>query len=60
MGGSGGYHPEWDNLITKELTWYALTAKWIVAQKFKIPKAQFAKHMKLKNNEDQSVADTLN
>ena len=22
MDGSGGYHPEWGNPITKELTWY--------------------------------------
>ena len=30
----------------------------ILAQKLKIPKIQFAKHMKLKKNKDQSV-DTL-
>jgi hypothetical protein len=30
----------------------------MLAQKFRIPKIQFAKHMKLKKNEDQSV-DTL-
>ena len=53
--GSGGYHPEWGNPITKELTWYALTGKWILAQKLRIPKTQFAKHMKLKKKEDQSV-----
>jgi hypothetical protein len=34
-----------------------LTDKWILAQKLRIPKIQFAKHMKLKK-EDQSV-DTL-
>jgi hypothetical protein len=50
------YHPEWGNPITKEHTWYALT-KWILAQKLRILKIQFAKHMKLKK-EDQSV-DTL-
>ena len=55
MDRSGGYHPEWGNPITKELTWYALTDKWILAQKLRIPKIQFAK---LKKNEDQSV-DTL-
>ena len=55
MDGSGGYHPEWGNPITKELTWYALTDKWILAQKLRIPKIQFAKHMKLKKKEDQSV-----
>jgi hypothetical protein len=31
---------------------------WILAQKLRIPKIQFAKHMKLKKMEDQSV-DTL-
>jgi hypothetical protein len=35
-----------------------LTDKWILAQKLRIPKIQFAKHMKLKKNEDQSM-DTL-
>jgi hypothetical protein len=29
--------------------------KWILAQKFRIPKIQFAKYMKLKKKEDQSV-----
>ena len=55
MNGSGGYHPEWVNPITKEHTWYALTDKWILAQKSRIPKIHFAKHMKLKKKEDQSV-----
>ena len=55
MDGSGEYHPEWGNPITKEHTWYALTDKWILAQKLRIPKIQFAKHMELKKNEDQSV-----
>jgi hypothetical protein len=36
MDGSGGHHPEWGNLITKELTWYALTNKWILAQELRI------------------------
>ena len=58
MDGPGGHHPEWGNTITKELTWYAVTNKWILAQKLRIPKIQFAKHMKLKKKEDQSV-DTL-
>jgi hypothetical protein len=31
---------------------------WILAQKLRIPKTQFVKHMKLKKKEDQSV-DTL-
>jgi hypothetical protein len=55
MDASGGYHPEWGNLITKELTWYAVTDKWILAQKHRIPKIQLEKHMKLKKKEDQSV-----
>jgi hypothetical protein len=46
MDTSGGYHPECDNPITKEDTWYALTDNWIPAQKLRIPKIQFAKHMK--------------
>ena len=54
MDGSGEYHPEWGNPITKEHTWYAPTDKWILAQKLGIPKIQFAKHMKLKNKEDQA------
>jgi hypothetical protein len=33
----------------------ALADKWILAQKLRIPKIQFAKCMKLKKNEDQSV-----
>jgi hypothetical protein len=36
MDGSGGYHPKWGNLITKEHIWYALTDKWILAQKLRI------------------------
>jgi hypothetical protein len=57
MNESGGYHPELGNTITKELTWYVLTDIRLLAQKLRIPKIQFAKHMKLKK-EDQSV-DTL-
>ena len=34
---------------------YALTDKWILAQRLRIPKIQFVKHMKLKKKEDQSV-----
>ena len=58
MDGPGGHHPEWGNPITKELTWYVLTDKWILAQKHRIPKIRFAKHKKIKKKEDQSV-DTL-
>ena len=50
--------PEWGNPITKELTCYSLTDKWILAQKLRIPKIQFAKHKKIKKKEDQSV-DTV-
>jgi hypothetical protein len=32
MGGPGRYHPELGNPITKELTQYVLTDKWILAQ----------------------------
>ena len=58
MDGSGGYHPEWGNPITKEHTWYALIDKWILAQKLRLSKIQFAKHKKIKKKEDQHV-DTL-
>ena len=34
---------------------YALADKWILAQKFRIPKLQFTDHMKFKKKEDQSV-----
>jgi hypothetical protein len=37
----------------------ALTDKWILAQKLRIPKIQFAKHMKLKKKEDQSVDTSI-
>jgi hypothetical protein len=36
-------------------SWYTLTDKWILAQKLRIPKAQFTDHMKLKKKEEQSV-----
>ena len=54
MDVSGGYHAEWGNPITKEVTWYALTDKWILAQKPRIPKIQLPKHKKIKK-EDQWV-----
>ena len=38
MDGPGGHHPEWGNPITKELSQYVLTDKWILAQKLRIPK----------------------
>ena len=40
MVGPGGHYPEWGNPITKELKWYVLTDKWILAQKLRIPKIQ--------------------
>jgi hypothetical protein len=46
------YHPELGNAVTKEHTWNALTDKWILAQKLRIPMVD---HMKLKKTEDQSV-----
>jgi len=55
MDVSEGYHPEWGNPIIKEVTCYALTDKWLLAQKLRIPKIQFAKHKKLKKKEDQCV-----
>ena len=54
MDGSGGYNPECGNPVTKEYACYALTDKQILAQNLRISKIQFAKHMKLKA-EDQSV-----
>jgi hypothetical protein len=35
------------------------TDKWILAQKLRIPKIQFEKHMKLKKKEDQSVDTSI-
>jgi hypothetical protein len=34
---------------------YALTDKWILAQKLRISKIQFTDHMRLKKKEDQNV-----
>ena len=59
MDGSEGYRLEWGKPITKEHTWYAFTDKWILAQKLRIPKIQFVKHMKLKKKEDQSVDTSI-
>jgi hypothetical protein len=52
MDVSGVYHPECGNPITKEVTLYALTDKWILAQKPRTPKIQLQKHKKIKK-EDQ-------
>jgi hypothetical protein len=59
MDGTRKYHPEWSNPIIKEHTWYALTDKWILAQKCRIPKIQFTDHLKLKKKEDQSVGASV-
>jgi hypothetical protein len=53
------YHPEWDNLIKKEHTWYVLTDKWVLAPKLGIPKIQVTDHMKLKKKENQSVGASV-
>ena len=58
MDGSRKYHPGRGNLVRKEHTWYALTDKWLLAQKLRIPKIKFTDHMKLKKVEEQCV-DTL-
>ena len=54
---------ELENIILSEVTQsqrnkqtrYLLTDKWILAQKFRIPKIQFTDYMKPKKKEDQSV-----
>ena len=43
----------------KEHIWYALTDKWILAQKFGILKVQFTDHRKLRKKEDQSVGASV-
>ena len=59
MDGTWKYHPEWGNPITKEHTWYIFTDKWILTQKFWIPKIQLTDYMKLKKKEDQSVGASV-
>jgi hypothetical protein len=51
MDGTRKYRPDWVNPVTEEHTWYALTDKWILAQKFRIPKIQFIDLMKLKKKD---------
>jgi hypothetical protein len=41
--------------VTEDHTWYVLTDKWILAQKFGIPNIQFTDHMKPKKKEDQNM-----
>jgi hypothetical protein len=55
MNRTQDYHPERGDSVTKEQTQYVLTDKWILAQKFGIPKIQFTEHMKPKKKEDQNV-----
>ena len=59
MDVSEAYLLEWGNPITKEHTWYALTDKWILAQKVGIPKIQFPNYMKLKKKEDPSIDTSI-
>jgi hypothetical protein len=58
MDGTRKY-PDCGNLVTKEHAWYAFTYKWILAQKFRIPKINFTDHMKVKKKEDQSVVASV-
>jgi hypothetical protein len=52
---------ELENIILSEVTqpqkntWYTFTDKWILAHNLRIPKIQFAKHMKIKKKEDQRI-----
>lgn len=59
MDKSRNYYPEWGNPIRKEDTWNGLTDKWILAEKFWIPKIEFTDRMKLKEKEDQSVGASV-
>jgi hypothetical protein len=38
--------------VTKEVTWNALTGKWVLAQKPRIPKIQLTKHKKIKKEDE--------
>ena len=55
MGGTWKYLSEWGNTVTKEHTWYALTDKWLLVQKLRIPNILFTDHMKLMKKAEQSV-----
>jgi hypothetical protein len=57
MDVSGGYHAEWGHPITKEVTWYALTDKWILSQRLRIPKIQFVRQEN--QEEDQRVDNSF-
>ena len=61
-----GKWKELENIILSEVTQSQknthamhITDKWILAQKLRIPKIQFAKHMKFKKKEDQSVDSSV-
>jgi hypothetical protein len=43
------------NPVTKEHAWYAVTGKWILTKKLRIPNIQFTDHMKLNKKKGQSV-----
>ena len=43
----------------KEHSWFKLTDKWILTQKFGKSKIKFSDHMKLKKKEDKNSVDTL-
>ena len=51
-------YPEGGNPITKEHTWYALTDKWILAQKVQT-RIKFTDHMKLNKKEYQSLGASV-
>ena len=51
MDGTRKYHPVCGNPIPKEHTGYAITDKWVLAQKLKILKIQFIDNMKLTKKE---------
>ena len=55
MDGTRKYHSELGNSVTKGHLRYALTDKWILAPKLRIPKIPFKDYIKLKKKEDQSV-----
>ena len=59
MDGNRKYHPEFNNPITTEHTWYALTDKWILSQKFGMPKIQFIDHMKFTKDNQSMGASAL-
>jgi hypothetical protein len=53
-----------EDIILNELTQsqvirYTLTDKWLLAQKHRTPKIQFAKHKKIKKSEDQWVVTSF-